>query len=242
MKILVLFDIDGTILKFKHSLAKRLFAELLEDLFGVNIPDNAIPDFHGMTDLQIIKAISKNIDFPIDKTFELIPEIWKRMLLSFQTYTTTENINLLPGVQEIIVNLDNDPRFALGLLTGNFYENAYLKLKAVNLDRYFQFGAFGSDSDDRNQLPPIAISRAKEYFRFEFDFDNTNTIIIGDTHRDEECARLNNIACICVATGHQSYDELNLLKPDAVFRDLSQTDIIKNTIIELINEKNNNCN
>lgn len=238
-KYLVLFDIDGTILKFKHYLAKKLFSELLQELFDKAIPETAIPDFHGMTDLQILKIISDNIGFPYSKTEILLPQIWNKMLSVFEQHTNDDNVSILPGVEKLIIELSTRNDVALGLLTGNFYANAYLKLKAVNLDTYFHFGAFGDDSFDRNNLPMIAINRANNYFEQSY-FSNQNSIIIGDTHRDEECARVNNIKCICVSTGNQSFQELNKLSPDALFHNLSNTELIKNTIFDLLNEKNNN--
>lgn len=240
-KYLILFDIDGTILKFKHYLAKKLFSELLQELFNKEIPESAIPDFHGMTDLQILKIISDNIGFPYSKTEELLPDIWEKMLTVFDQHTVEDNIELLPGVGQLINKLNSLNDISLGLLTGNFQENAYLKLKAVNLDSYFSFGAFGNDSIDRNDLPIIAINRANEFYKDKL-FSNRNTIIIGDTHRDEECARVNNIKCICVCTGNQNFEELITLNPDALFNDLSDTELIIKTIFELLNEKNNYSN
>lgn len=240
-KFLILFDIDGTILKFKHYLAKKLFSELLQELFNKEIPENAIPDFHGMTDLQILKIISDNIGFPFSETEKLLPDIWNKMLAVFDIHSVEDNIELLPGVNQLINDLHKHPDVALGLLTGNFQDNAYLKLRAVKLDSYFDFGAFGNDSIDRNDLPIIAINRANDYYQKDY-FSNINTIIIGDTHRDEECARVNNIKCICVCTGNQNYEELKSLNPDALFHNLSDTELIKKTIFELLNEKNHNSN
>lgn len=240
-KFLILFDIDGTILKFKHYLAKKLFSELLQELFDRDIPESAIPDFHGMTDLQILKIISDNIGFPYSKTEELLPKIWNRMLDVFDQHTIEENIQILPGVESLIIDLHNNPDVALGLLTGNFQENAYLKLKAVDLHNYFDFGAFGNDSINRNDLPIIAINRANRFYNIDI-FSNNNTLIIGDTHRDEECARVNNIKCICVSTGNQNYEELSKLEPNALFQNLSDTELIKKTIFNLLDEKNNYSN
>lgn len=238
MKYLVLFDIDGTILKFKHSIAKKIFAEELEKILNLKIPEKALPDFHGMTDLQIIKNICLNIGYSYNELSKNLSNLWENLYNIFLSYSNNENIYLMPGIKELIEVLNYDNDFILGLLTGNFKKNAYLKIKTVGLEEYFQFGAFGCDTEDRDLLPPIAIERANKFINKENLFNNSNTIIIGDTFRDIQCAKANNIACISVCTGYQSYEELAKLNPEAIFNDLTNTFLIKDTIIRLLNEKN----
>ncbi|MBX3043222.1 MAG: HAD hydrolase-like protein [Candidatus Kapabacteria bacterium] len=234
MKYLVLFDIDGTILNFRHGIAKQLFAEMLKELFGRDVPDSAIPQFHGMTDLQIIRSISENIGISYQDTIELIPQIWKKMLVMFQQHSLPENVTVLPGVPDLIKTLSENDEVRLGLITGNFLENAYLKLSIAGLDSYFPTGAFGCDSEDRNMLPPIAIMRINQHYNTQL-FASHNTIIIGDTHRDIECARKNGIKVIAVATGGFTNEELNSQAPDAVLNDLGDTSYSLKTIYSLLN-------
>ena len=234
MKYLVLFDIDGTILNFRHGIAKQLFAEMLKELFGRDVPDSAIPQFHGMTDLQIIRSISDNIGLSYDETAKMIPIIWKRMLTMFEEHSVPANVTVLPGISELIKTLSKDNDVRLGLITGNFNENAYLKLRVAGLDSYFPTGAFGCDSADRNQLPPIAIQRINKHYNTAY-FNAGNTIIIGDTYRDIECARCNGIKVLAVATGGFTTDELQLHNPDAIMTDLGNTQNSLNIIYSLLN-------
>ncbi len=242
-KSLLLFDIDGTILKFKHNLAKQLILEFLQDFLNIRIDESHIPDFHGMTDLQIINDILNNLGYEFAEMEEMLPIIWSQMHSAFEMHLNKENIEILPGVMELINLLSNDSNFALGLLTGNFYENAYQKLKSVNLDHFFKFGAFGNDAMDRNSLPQIAISRANHYYK-NIIFDNKSTLIIGDTTKDEECARVNNIKCICVSTGAHDYNSFLELRPNALFENFKDTTLVIKTIYKLLydDEENNNSN
>ncbi len=235
MKYLVLFDIDGTILNFRHGIAKDLFSGMLKELFGCEVPDSAIPKFHGMTDLQIIKCITENIGHDYQEVLKTIPDIWKRMLCMFEAHSIPENVTLLPGINSIIKALSENNEITLGLITGNFIENAYLKLSIAGLDGFFPTGAFGSDSEDRNLLPPIAIERTNNHYKVNI-FNTKNTIIIGDTYRDIECARKNNMKVIAVATGGFSVEELEMHNPDKTVFDFSDVDSSLKIIYSLLNK------
>lgn len=222
MKYLILFDIDGTIQNFKTQLARDMFAEVLEDIFGKPIPAYAIPNFAGMTDLQILFDICSAINYPKADLMNHIELIWDNMYNHFKAVSTKENIILLPGIYELISAIKAEDIFCTALITGNFKRNAYLKLSAHNLAEHFAFGAFGDDHNDRNQLPLIAIKRANELIA-KGEFSYKNTLIIGDTLRDIECAKINNIPVLSVATGSYSIDELEKHNPDILMQNLADT-------------------
>lgn len=241
MKFLVLFDIDGTILNFRPGLAKELFAVFLAELFERDIPETAIPRFAGMTDLSIIRAIAENVGMEYGEVLQRLPVIWEKMLDTFSGHTNKETITLVPGARELILELAGDPDYSLALVTGNFRENAYLKLKAHRLDNYFETGAFGNDHENRNELPPIAIRRTNEFYKSERFFPY-NTIVIGDTLRDIECARHSGIPVISVSSGACSVEELSSGKPDLLVSDLTDRVLIRSRLTEIFsrnNEKNN---
>jgi phosphoglycolate phosphatase-like HAD superfamily hydrolase len=108
-----------------------------------------------------------------------------------------------PGVPEVLEALAVRDGVLLGLLTGNLEPVARLKLARAGLGHYFVpgVGGFGSDHDDRTELPAIARARAGGYPRAE-------TVIIGDTPRDIACARADGLRCIAVATGPFTAAEL----------------------------------
>lgn len=232
MKYLILFDIDGTILKFRQYHSKEIFAKMLKEIFGREVPISIMPDFSGMTDLQILKDIARAINLDNSELMDKLPEVWVTICKDFKKYCSPEFIVLLPNISELINYFNANPDFELGLLTGNFIENAYIKLKSFQLDTFFPFGAFGSDHEDRNKLPTIAIQRANEFLGYNA-FDSTNTILIGDSPRDIECAKSNNLPILAVATGNFSADELKKYKPNAVLDDFSDLEITISTIKNL---------
>jgi phosphoglycolate phosphatase-like HAD superfamily hydrolase len=110
---------------------------------------------------------------------------------------------LAPGVTEVLEALTTRNGTQLALLTGNLEPIARLKLTRARLGHYFERGqgGFGSDSEDRLDLPAIARRRAGGYPR-------SKTVIIGDTPRDIACARADGLRCIAVATGAFRASEL----------------------------------
>ena len=91
--------------------------------------------------------------------------------------------HVAPGVTEVLEALDARDGVRLAVLTGNLEPIAHLKLARAGLGGFFARGqgGFGSDHEDRTELPAIARARAGGYPREQ-------TVIIGDTPRDIACA------------------------------------------------------
>lgn len=232
MKYLFLFDIDGTLLNFQHGVAKTLFIELMTEVFGKEFDETHLPDFNGRTDLYILRTMAENHGIDFEGLSQKLPTVWKAIISKFEGYSTPDYIELLPGVNELLTSLEKREDVELGLITGNFRENAYLKLRAHDLERYFNFGAFGDDHENRNNLPPIAIDNANIFLKHNH-FKPENTLIIGDTLRDIECARHNKIKSVAVTTGKYKRDQLATLQPDLLLDDMSDFKSVEDTFFNL---------
>ncbi len=92
-------------------------------------------------------------------------------------------------------------------MTGNYEPIARMKLARAGLASHFSGcpGAYGSDSEDRTSLPPIARRRAGTAAE---PYPRAQTIVIGDTPRDIACARADGLRCVAVATGPFGVDQL----------------------------------
>jgi phosphoglycolate phosphatase-like HAD superfamily hydrolase len=112
--------------------------------------------------------------------------------------------HVAPGIVEVLEELDAREGVRLAVLTGNLEPIAHLKLARAGLGRFFEHGqgGFGSDSEDRLDLPAIARRRAGGHPR-------ADTVVIGDTPRDIACARADGVRCVAVATGPYSAAELD---------------------------------
>lgn len=232
-KNLILFDIDGTILNFKQYNSKEIFSQMLKDIFDMDVPMSMMPRFAGLTDLEILEGIASKIGLSNSDLYKKLPKVWDKISADFKEYCTPEYIDLLPGAKELIEILDKDDKYQLALQTGNFRNNAYAKLDSYDLGKYFPFGAFGSDSSKREQLPPLAIKRANEYYNKEI-FDNSNTLVIGDSDRDIYCAKANNLYSLAVATGYADFEDLKLHNPDRILHNFSDVDSVLNIIENIL--------
>ncbi len=93
----------------------------------------------------------------------------------------------------------------LGLVSGAMEGAARTKLVPANLNRFFIFGAYGSDSPDRAELTRIAIEKATRLHR---QLTPSDVYVVGDTPRDVDAATAAGAISVGVATGRYSVDEL----------------------------------
>ncbi|HVG24300.1 MAG TPA: HAD hydrolase-like protein, partial [Thermoanaerobaculia bacterium] len=161
MRRLVLFDIDGTILTDRGA-SRAAFAHALHAVYGYD-GDLGRYDFSGRTDPQIAHIVLRDAGHSAEAVDAAMPRLWEIYLARLATNATAERVQVMPGIRELLAELATHTDVVLALLTGNIEAGARLKLGAPSLNDYFAFGAFGSDSADRTELPPIAIRRASEH-------------------------------------------------------------------------------
>ena len=119
---------------------------------------------------------------------------------------------------------------AQGVVTGNLEATGRLKLKAAGLGHYIGLGAFGSDSARRADLPRIAMKRWQAHLNRQVLPEHC--VIVGDTPRDLEAARENNMKCLLVGTGRHP-EELERLDPDHFLPDFTDTDRAIEALVRL---------
>jgi phosphoglycolate phosphatase len=207
-----LFDIDGTILKVKHKVNRKLIRRILER-FGINHINVEELDFAGKTDRDIFSDLLRQ---PDEDMFHQVKQIY---LQELERNLTSDDIHVYSGVHDSLEHLSGKSAWT-GILTGNFARAARIKLAAIGLLDRFRFGAFGDDHHDRNELPPSAF---EELVRFSGEpFRPADLVIIGDTPRDIACARAFGSVAVAVSTGTYSYDELSDCGPDTVLRSMDE--------------------
>ncbi|HFE63317.1 MAG TPA: HAD family hydrolase [Caldithrix sp.] len=220
MRKLLLFDIDGTLI-LTGGKAAGYMAESVSRVLQRPIQWN-IRDFVGNTDRNIIQTLLRRnggIEPLVDEMTEQALQIYLNLLA--EHLKPNSHVQILPGVLPLLKKLSKDNRFALGLLTGNMREGARIKLAKKNLFDFFPIGAFGDDALKREDLPSFALRRAEKYYRCFFE--RKGVWIIGDSTNDIQCAQLNHMSSLAVASGHMEQSELAACHPTALLPDLSDT-------------------
>ena len=219
---LVLFDIDGTILTDRGA-SRDAFRDALEAVYGYD-GDLSRYDFSGRTDPQIARMVLRDHGLTDDAIDGHMPELWEIYLDGLARNATTERVRVLPGIRKVVTTLHDHEDVVLALLTGNLERGARLKLGGAGMNEYFAFGAFGSDSADRNELPPIAIARASEHCAHRFS--GAEVVIIGDSIYDVRCGVPYEATTIAVASGKTPAETLRAENPRYLFESAADEGIL----------------
>jgi phosphoglycolate phosphatase-like HAD superfamily hydrolase len=229
-RVLVLFDIDGTLL-LTPGAGRRAITTALAGRLGDGDAWRSLP-FDGKTDPQIVRELLESAGDPTAGDPDTIADVCQRYvgLLEQELDRNPGGTRLLPGVAPLLDRLEAQHDVVLGLLTGNVVQGAGLKLRSGGLDPMrFRVGAFGSDSAHRADLPAIAAGRAESIFgRVP---DGHAVVIIGDTPADVTCGRGIGARAVAVATGSYSLAALLEAGAFAAFDDLSDTDAVFEAIV-----------
>jgi phosphoglycolate phosphatase len=217
---LVLFDIDGTLLS-AGRVFKRALGAALDACFGVTGPLDSF-EYSGKTDPQIVRGLMRAAglgDDVINARMSTVLADYERRLVP---QLIPEHVALKPGIPSLLERLADDARVTLGLLTGNIESCARAKLAPRDLNRYFPFGAYGSDHEDRHQLPAVAVERA--WHATGLRFAGKGVVVVGDSIHDVRCGRDLNVRAVAVASGSTSREQLAAESPDALLSDFSDTE------------------
>jgi phosphoglycolate phosphatase len=205
--MLLLFDIDGTLLLKAAEWHRAALFEALSQVYGFDTVSGTPVPTAGRTDTAIARDIARESGLEVGAFDERLAE--------FQTQCAAAFGRLCPpslathvgvGIREALDELNKEPNTRLSLLTGNYEPIARLKLERAGIGRYFARGegAFGSDSEHRDLLGPIARARAGSA---GVSYPRERTVVIGDTPLDIACARADGLGVIAIATGpHPAVD------------------------------------
>lgn len=217
--LLVLFDIDGTLIDSGGAGIRALDLSFKE-LFAINNAFDGI-SMAGKTDAQIMREGLAKHGISMDGHIERITSAYLKHL---NKEINNNNRHVKPGIYELLESLDSIAEIKLGLLTGNLEPGARIKLGPFDLNRYFPSGAFGSDDEDRDKLLPVAVKRFQKLYGIKISFDDC--VVIGDTPLDVYCAKPYGAMTVGVATGPYSQDSLRQAGADHVFEDFSDCSLV----------------
>lgn len=199
----VLFDVDGTLLTTGGAGAVA-WSKAFVDVHGVPVDIEKVTE-SGMTDSDVAAASLKSI-LNRDPTAEEIQAVTRPYLEYLpDAVKNSEKYRIEPGIVPLLERLQSEG-YLLGVTTGNIEPAARIKLSRGDLNRFFDFGGFGSDSRIRSELTMKAVERGIEASGGKLALEDF--IAIGDTPRDVEAGHTIGIRVVGVATGHFTTEDL----------------------------------
>jgi len=215
--VAVLFDIDGTLITTGGAGAVA-WRRAFEDLYGVPADIGASSDA-GMTDPEVglrtfVDALGRQ---PRNGELERVME--RRLAYLPWAVAQSAGYRVLAGVPELLPQLA-EAGYLLGLTSGGVEPAARVKLARAGLNRWFDFGGYGSDSTDRTELTRRAVERA--FLRYGGSLDPSRCLVVGDTPLDVSAAHGAGAIAVAVATGHFSAAELQAAGADHVLDSLEE--------------------
>jgi phosphoglycolate phosphatase len=214
--VLVLFDVDETLVHTGGAGA-RSWKVAFEALYGIPA-DIGAHTSAGETDPEVAGETFRGV-LDRDPSPDELARLYARYLLALaDEIWASKEYRVLPGAEDTLVRL-GQAGVMLGLVSGAMEGAARTKLMPGNLNRFFVFGAYGSDSPDRAELTKLAIEKATG---LHDKLTADQVFVVGDTPRDIEAAQAAGAVSVGVATGHYSTDELAAAHGDHVLGSLEE--------------------
>lgn len=212
----VIFDMDGVVVN-TEPIGYRA-NQLLYKSLNITVPDDVYGTFIGNSDKMIVQKL-KDL-YPIALTHEeLLNEKYKYY---FNAFDTAEDLALLPGVKELIIDLHtNGMRLVLASSASNRkIEKVFTRF---GLHQYFDHAISGEDFEESKPNPAIFIEATSKS-----GFPKEECIVIEDSTNGIKAAKAAGIYCIGYNSGHTMGQDTS--QADRVITDFSQIsyDIIKN--------------
>ena len=213
----VLFDIDGTLIE-SGGASNRAWHRAFEELHGADVESSKVTG-KGVPDPAVGRQAFEAVIGREPSDQEMARLMAKRLEYLPAEVEGSDGYRVMPGVEELLDRLIDDG-LLLGLTTGNVEGAAHVKLARANLNRYFSFGGYGSDSPDRTELTKRAIERGEVVLGKPLELQRCFSV--GDTPRDVKAGHGAGIRVTGVATGKFSVEELLEAGADAAIEDLTE--------------------
>lgn len=214
-KALVLFDIDGTLVRRAGPHHREALVYGVRKVTGLETTTEGIP-VQGMLDPDIVKIMLRQVGASRALIREAMPEICRAAERFYLRVCPALHDKHCPGVAPVLEKLTRRGTL-LALVTGNLTRIGWRKLDRAGLKEFFRFGAFGEMAPNRAGLARLAIREARRQGWIE---RRAPISLVGDAPADIQAARANRIRSISVQTGITPVEELVAEAPDVLLPDL----------------------
>ena len=216
-RALVLFDIDGTLVRRAGPHHRQALVQGIRRVTGLATTTDGIP-VQGMLDPDIVRVMMRRAGAAPAEIRGAMPEVLRAAERYYLRVCPALHDKHCPGVVPLLERLARRGSL-LALVTGNLTRIGWRKLERAGLRQYFQFGAFGEMAHNRAGLVKIAMRQARAAQWIAHD---TPVSLIGDAPQDILAARANRIRIISVKTGITPVADLQALQPDVLLPNLRQ--------------------
>ncbi len=216
-RALVLFDIDGTLIRRAGPHHREALVFAVRKVTGLETTTGGVP-VHGMLDPDILARMMTAAGASRKLIREAMPEIVRVAERHYLRNCPLLLRKTCPGARAALERLARRGA-ALGLVTGNLTRIGWRKLERAGLRRYFRFGAFGEMARDRAGLVRIAVRRARAE---KWIGRGSPVALIGDAPQDVMAAKANGVRAVAVHTGISTPEELLAHGPDFLLKDLRE--------------------
>ncbi len=215
-KKVVLFDIDGTLLETGGA-GREAFIRGLARVTGVR-DELEYVSFAGNTDRNVLDQVMRMRGFQLGK--EDTRRVFEEIAVELKGLLRERPACEVAGAGRFVARLAEEGA-AMGLVTGNIRECAFLKLGSVGLDSYFRFGGYGDDHAERAKIARLALAEAREA---GIEVEEGFICLVGDTPFDVAAGLAVGVPVIGVASG--KFGEKALLEAGAsvVVKDFLEAD------------------
>jgi phosphoglycolate phosphatase len=215
MKNLVLFDIDGTLLRRAGPHHREALVEAVRRATGLVTTTDNVP-VQGMLDGDILTQMLSNAGASRATIRRMMPAMIDHAEKIYVRRCPDLRAKVCPGARMLLYRLSRRG-VTTGLVTGNLTRIGWKKMERAGLRQYLRFGAFAELARDRAGLVRIAVRQARK----EGWIDAKSRIsLIGDHPNDIYAAKANRVRSIAVATGVVGAEELAGHSPDVLVPDL----------------------
>lgn len=218
---LVLFDIDGTLLRGAGVHHKQALIDGIQKVTGIATHLDGIGT-SGMLDRDLIAVMLARAGCPAARIEAAMEEMASECQTVFSANCVADLTSMVcPGVPELLRKL-RERGAVLGLVTGNLSGIGWRKMELAGLRDYFSLGAFAEDGATRLQLARVALERAVTRGLVS---QRARTSLIGDHPNDVEAAKANGFQAVAVGTGLIGREALAAAGPDILVSSLDELDI-----------------
>jgi len=212
---MVLFDIDGTLIRRAGPHHREALVEAIRRTVSVETTTEGVP-VAGMLDRDILATMMTRAGMKPRAIKKAMPAVVKRAQAIYVRRSPDLARKVCPGARRVLERLQRRGA-VIGLVTGNLSRIGWRKMERAGLRRYFRFGAFAELANDRAGLVRFAIRHAR---REGWIGRDSRISLIGDHPNDVRAAKANGISSIAVATGLTAFEELQSHSPDIIVPDL----------------------